>query len=66
MQVEVEVLQPMWVDGKQIELEEGKPAPVVPLSQSDANYLASIGRVRIIEAEADPAEAKPKKATKAK
>lgn len=58
--VEVEVIQPLWFEGAQIELKEGEPAPVIPLPKSEAVYLQSIGRVRIIEAET--VEAKPKKA----
>lgn len=60
MQVEVEVLQPLWFDGKPVVLEEGKAAPVIAMGKADAVYLQSIGRVRLIEAD----EAKPKKAAK--
>lgn len=60
MQVEVEVLQPLWFDGKPVVLEEGKAAPVIAMGKADAVYLQSIGRVRLIETD----EAKPKKAAK--
>ena len=60
MQVEVEILQPMWFEGKQIAPEEGKAAPVIAMGKADAVYLQSIGRVRLIETD----EAKPKKAVK--
>lgn len=59
MQVEAEVLQPMWFEGKQVIPEEGKAAPIVSLPKSEASYLQTIGRVRIVEV-----EAKPKKAAK--
>lgn len=63
MQVEAEVLQPMWFEGKQIEPEEGQPAPVIALAKSDAVYLQAIGRVRILETE-EVTAAKPKKPAK--
>ncbi len=62
MKVETEVIEPLWFEGKQIEPEEGKPAPVIALSRSDAVYLQSIGRVRIIEAAPEEKPAKGKKA----
>lgn len=64
MQVEAEVLQPMWFEGKQIEPEEGQPAPIVALGKADATYLQSIGRVRIVESTEEAKPAKPAKAKK--
>lgn len=64
MKLEAEVLQAAWYEGKQVIPEEGKPAPIVQLERSDAVYLQSIGRVRVVEAAA--AEEKPVKANKAK
>lgn len=66
MQVEAEVLQPMWFEGEQIAPEEGKPAPIIALGKSDAVYLQSIGRVRIIVAEPEAKPANAKNAKKAK
>jgi len=62
MKVEAEVLQPAWYEGKQVIPEEGNPAPIVQLERSDAVYLQSIGRVRIIEAAPEEKPAKGKKA----
>ena len=39
MQVEVEVLQPLWFDGKPVVLEEGKAAPIIAMGKADAVYM---------------------------
>ena len=57
MNVEVEVIAPIWHAGSQV-APDGDKFPVISLPQSDAVYLQGIGRVRIIEQEAKP-EAKP-------
>ncbi len=62
MQVEVEVLQPLWFDGKPVVLEEGKAAPIIAMGKADAVYLQSIGRVRIIATEEVAKSARAKKA----
>lgn len=49
---EVKVIHPVWIGGK-----PRKVDAVLPLSESDANYLVSIGRVEKIVA--------PKKSGKA-
>lgn len=45
---EIEVLRPIWLGGEQVEAGTfGK------LPRSEAVYLAGLGRVRIVEAEAE-------------
>lgn len=67
MKVEAQVLKPMWHEGKPIDLVEGEAGPIISLEKADAAYLQSLGRVRIIEIEADEAvEVVAKKASKAK
>lgn len=67
MKVEAQVLKPMWHEGKPIDLVEGEAGPIISLEKSDAAYLQSLGRVRIVEIEADEAvEVVAKKASKAK
>lgn len=67
MKVEAQVLKPMWHEGKPIDLVEGEARPIISLEKADAAYLQSLGRVRIVEIEADEAvEVVAKKASKAK
>lgn len=67
MKVEAQVLKPMWHEGKPIDLVEGEAGPIISLEKADAAYLQSLGRVRIIEIEADEAvEVVAKKEIKAK
>ena len=67
MKVEAQVLKPMWHEGKPIDLVEGEAGPIISLEKADAAYLQSLGRVRIVESEADDAvEVVAKKASKAK
>lgn len=67
MKVEAQVLKPMWHEGKPIDLVEGEVGPIISLEKADAAYLQSLGRVRIVEIEADEAvEVVAKKASKAK
>jgi len=67
MKVEAQVLKPMWHEGKPIDLVEGEAGPIISLEKADAAYLQSLGRVRIVEIEADEAvEVVAKKASKAK
>lgn len=67
MKVEAQVLKPIWHEGKPIDLVEGEAGPIISLEKADAVYLQSLGRVRIVESEADEAvEAVAKKASKAK
>lgn len=67
MKVEAQVLKPIWHEGKPIDLVEGEVGPIISLEKADAAYLQSLGRVRIIEIEADEAvEVVAKKASKAK
>ncbi|MFA9217618.1 MAG: hypothetical protein ACEQSK_11000 [Sphingomonadaceae bacterium] len=67
MKVEAQVLKPMWHEGKPIDLVEGEAGPIISLEKTDAAYLQSLGRVRIVEIEADEAvEVVAKKASKAK
>lgn len=56
MNVEVQILRAVWIDGAPVTPEEGQPLPVFSLPRADAVYLQSIGRARLVEAEA-PAEA---------
>lgn len=51
--VECRVIKPMWHLGRPIELPADQPAPVISLENSEAVYLQSIGRVQIIDAEAE-------------
>lgn len=61
--MEVQVCKPMWHQGKQIEVVDGKPLPVIDLPKSEAVYLAGLGRVALVESEDEPAKAgKPSKA----
>lgn len=58
---EVKIIRPIWVGGKPQEVDT-----VLPLLQTEADYLVAIGRVEIIAApEAEPAK-KPAPAKKAK
>lgn len=67
MKVEAQVLKPMWHEGKPIDLVEGEAGPIISLEKADAAYLQSLGRVRIVEIEADEAvEVVAKKEIKAK
>jgi len=67
MKVEAQVLKPIWHEGKPIDLVEGEVGPIISLEKADAAYLQSLGRVRIVEIEADEAvEVVAKKASKAK
>lgn len=67
MKVEAQVLKPIWHEGKPIDLVEGEAGPIISLEKTDAAYLQSLGRVRIVEIEADEAvEVVAKKASKAK
>lgn len=67
MKVEAQVLKPMWHEGKPIDLVEGEAGPIISLEKADAAYLQSLGRVRIVEIEADEAvDVVAKKASKAK
>ena len=61
--MEVQVVAPMWHQGKQVAPEEGKALPVIDLPKCDAVYLAGLGRVVQIESEDEPVKAgKPSKA----
>lgn len=51
--VECRVTRPIWHLGKQIELTDDAPAPVISLESSEAMYLQSLGRVQIIDADAE-------------
>lgn len=55
MKVEAQVLKPIWHEGKPIDLVEGEAGPIISLEKADAAYLQSLGRVRIVEIEADEA-----------
>ena len=53
MKVEAQVLKPMWHEGKPIDLVEGEAGPIISLEKTDAAYLQSLGRVRIVRFSAD-------------
>lgn len=62
MNTEVEVIEPIWHNGEQIEPQGEKPT-IIALPRSEAVYLQGIGRVRIIEPAKNSAKA-PRKEKK--
>lgn len=66
--MEVEVIRPMWFEGKQTGPgADGEANPVIDLPNADAVYLETIGRVRRVQkSDADVPKENPAAKTRAK